>query len=218
MRWSKEDLDLLESSFQHKTNEEIAKLMGVCPKRVAKKISRLGWKRNYIHKYPDLPEELWKDFPDDATYEVSNLGRIRRKDNNYIIKPWYSSSDYYYVELGGKQYLAHRVVAITWIKNEKPGIKTEVNHINGDKADFSPSSLEWVTPSENMIHSFATGLNVGMFGVENPSSKLSTEQVKFIRSNLSMSSRCLAKKFSVDKGTILNIRNNKTYLSDTYFP
>lgn len=50
----------------------------------------------------------------------------------------------------------HRLVAIAFIPN--PFNKTDVNHINGNKADNRVSNLEWNTRAENVAHEFSTGL------------------------------------------------------------
>ena len=63
---------------------------------------------------------------------------------------------YHEVILNGKQYRVHRLVAETFIPN--PNNLPCVNHIDGNKQNNSVENLEWVTYSENTIHSFKTGL------------------------------------------------------------
>ena len=50
----------------------------------------------------------------------------------------------------------HRLLAQLYIPN--PENKPQVNHINGDKSDYSLKNLEWVTASENMQHAVNNGL------------------------------------------------------------
>ena len=52
----------------------------------------------------------------------------------------------------------HRLVTEAFL--DRPNSESwQVNHINGDKRDNRLVNLEYVTPSENMRHAYANGLN-----------------------------------------------------------
>lgn len=55
-----------------------------------------------------------------------------------------------------KTYNVHRLVAETFLG--KIPTNMQVNHINGNKFDNRLENLEIVTPSENSLHAFRTGL------------------------------------------------------------
>ena len=63
---------------------------------------------------------------------------------------------YHEVILNGKQYRVHRLVSEAFIPN--PNNLPCANHKDGNKQNNSVDNLEWVTYSENTIHSFKTGL------------------------------------------------------------
>lgn len=126
---------------------------------------------------PCLPlyGEVWKDIHEyNDLYQVSNLGRVRRKpfvDGNGIkrIEHCYSFSKLdtgyllmgfdYKLEDGLEVHecrLVHRIVATYFCDN--PEHKPEVNHIDGNKSNNKASNLEWVTRSENELHAYRTGL------------------------------------------------------------
>jgi hypothetical protein len=52
----------------------------------------------------------------------------------------------------------HTIVAKYYVNN--PNNLKEVNHINGNKKDFSIKNLEYVTHSENLLHAYRTGLQI----------------------------------------------------------
>lgn len=131
-------------------------------------------------------DEIWLPVVDYINYEVSNLGNIRSKNRSTTnsngithtyksinLKPSINKYGYYYVDLyanGNKRKMTvHRIVAIAFIPN--PDNKPEVNHKDGIKANCTVSNLEWLTHAENNRHAFDTGLNIGMFGSDNPKSK-----------------------------------------------
>jgi hypothetical protein len=55
-------------------------------------------------------------------------------------------------KIKSKNFFIHRLVAKTFITNNKPTKKKFVNHKDGNKENYHCDNLEWVTPSENNIH------------------------------------------------------------------
>ena len=110
-------------------------------------------------------EEIWKPVVGfEKYYKVSNLGNIFsiRSKRLLIVKPKYTG--YMDIELNiyGKVYYkrVHRLVAEAFIPN--PHHKEQVNHLDGNKLNNKVSNLEWATQSENMIHAYATGLEIAV--------------------------------------------------------
>jgi len=51
----------------------------------------------------------------------------------------------------------HRLVAQTYIPNSDPDNKPHVNHIDYDRTNYAIENLEWVSRSENTLHSAKIG-------------------------------------------------------------
>lgn len=111
-----------------------------------------------------MPKEIWKPVKDfEELYEVSNLGRVRSLRRNIIMKTRIRDDGYVACTLSNERKvqgkLVHRLVAEAFIPNHKN--KPEVNHIDGNKENNNVKNLQWVTPSENQMHSIMIGLRKG---------------------------------------------------------
>jgi len=101
-------------------------------------------------------QEEWRPvFGYEATYEVSNLGRIRSRrrqgTKGGLIKIYPGSRGYaccslrqYDVE---RSHDVHRFVALAFLGPKPPG--REVRHLNGDRMDPRAANLAYGTRSEN---------------------------------------------------------------------
>ena len=88
-------------------------------------------------------------------YYVFPNGTVYNKVRQSYVKPVINASGYTYVTIScnktKKNCYVHRLVAEHFIEN-KDIKKTQVNHKNKKRDDNRIENLEWVTPSENMIH------------------------------------------------------------------
>ena len=99
-------------------------------------------------------EEIWKDIKGyEGKYQVSNLGKV--KSLNYLrtgkegfIKMYDNKNGYLYVNLNGKMFRVHRLVAEAFIEN--PNKLTDVNHIDENKYNNCASNLEWMSHKDNV--------------------------------------------------------------------
>lgn len=130
--------------------------------------------------------EEWRPCVESPFYEVSSLGRVRSLPRRVrsgpppgmadrpgkVLNPTRLNTGYMQVKMHGKKYAVHRLVAAAFLPDAK---KPQVNHINGIRDDNRVENLEWVTASENHIHSYAV-LNrkrssLGAFGIMHPCAK-----------------------------------------------
>ena len=109
----------------------------------------------------------------------------------------------------------HTIVAELFVPKPLTEEKLEVNHKDFDRMNCLYTNLEWVTHLENIRYSVNSGRHYtnGFKGKNNPKSKLSENDVKEIRYNLSKkyTNIELAKMFGVCVTTISNIVNMKTW-------
>jgi hypothetical protein len=111
-----------------------------------------------------IMEEKWeKCIKESDDYYASNLGRIksyRKNSKGKILKQSNDFKNYKKVHIspfGKKMNIGvHRLVAYAFIAN--PENKKEVNHKDGNPSNNNVNNLEWVTSSENTVHSYNNGL------------------------------------------------------------
>lgn len=110
-----------------------------------------------------MSEEIWKDAVNGfSRYSVSDRGRVRNNEKDFICKTTFDKSKgYMVVNLKGDDDLrhvkgVHVLVAEAFLPN--PEHKRLVNHKDTDKTNNNLWNLEWNTDSENMLHAFRNGL------------------------------------------------------------
>lgn len=140
-------------------------------------------------------------------YEIMKDGKIFNKRFGRFVKPQPNSKGYGRVQLCGKFYFVHRLVAEKYIPN--PNNLPQINHKDGDKTNNSVENLEWVSNQENRNHAVKNGLHLQ--GEKCPWSKLTQENVDYIRTHKDMKRTELAKMFNVSRTTISGIINNHSW-------
>lgn len=106
------------------------------------------------------------------------------------------NSGYREVTINGTQERVHRIVAFAFFAFNK--WENFVNHINGNKLDNRIENLEWVTRSENTLHSFKNGLQKTISG----SPVYTDEEKLFIKMNLDKDYKYIAEHLNRNKETV----------------
>jgi NUMOD4 motif-containing protein/HNH endonuclease len=135
-----------------------------------------------------LDQEAWMGIPDWSFYEVSNLGRVRRKAgtpkcrNVRILKSHINDNGYPTVHLrqdgAEKQMQIHIAVALAFL-GEKPTPSHEVAHGDGDELNACLSNLRWATHAENEADKIIHGTR--LYGEVHPSARLTNDEVSKVR-------------------------------------
>lgn len=100
--------------------------------------------------------EIWKDIKGFRNiYQISNLGRIRRKDQRRVVTPvkldnGLKAIDLFYTKHESQRFLVHELTARFFIEN--PNNYTHVRHKNGLLHDNKWRNLEWYNPDDTVLN------------------------------------------------------------------
>ena len=162
-------------------------------------------------------KELWIPLLEYKGIEVSSIGRIRKAANKSrkerILTEFPKDRDGYcrcsVQKLDGTwtSQPVHRLVAKAFISN--PNNKPSVNHIDNNRTNNKVENLEWVTPKENVYHSYINGNR--QFNKEVPKKTLLTDfqisQIDKLRELYTVNQ--LAKLFNIEYQSLKNIIHKK---------
>lgn len=159
------------------------------------------------------PEEVWVPV-EGWPYLVSSVGGIRNARSGKRLKGRPKQFGHIEVQLSdegrSRTLWVHRLVAKAFIPN--PEGKPEVNHKNSMPWDNRVANLEWVTPEENVRHSFEHGF-LHRKGSKNAAHKLVEEDIPVIRKMLAdgLTPNHIAARYGVGGECIRKIRRGDTW-------
>lgn len=103
-------------------------------------------------------EEVWKSIPNyEGKYEVSSEGNVKSLNFNNtkkekLLKQYFcgkSKRRYLNVELSGKAFKVHKLVAMAFLKHIPNGHKEIVDHIDNNPTNNSINNLQLLSQREN---------------------------------------------------------------------
>lgn len=178
-----------------------------------------------IYKVTPNSMTAWKDIRGyEGIYQIASNGDIKsldrmdaagRKLTGKPKKTMTSNIGYIRVALTreciSNVFLVHRLVAESFIPNHDN--KTQVNHIDGNKANNDISNLEWVTASENIRHAVTTGLRVAARGSTHGNASMDEFKVRLVKSMIQegMGDTKIARSLEITRNAVKEIRANRTW-------
>ena len=165
--------------------------------------------------------EVWRAITDFEAYEVSSLGRVRRRVNGMtgakaglVLKPWRSASGKGYLTItlcadGKKPRRAVHILVCAAFHGPRPSPKHQAAHGNGNLLDCREDNLRWALPTENAADRIMHG--TANRGERHGMAKLSDASAQFIRETPRerASNRELAAVFGVSDSLISMVRRNR---------
>ena len=117
------------------------------------KLNHAG-KFKWSYERQNLDSEIWKKH-NSLNVQVSNMGRIKSPHSHITYGS--KSGNSCYLVYGTPAKPVHVIIAEAFLPN--PEKKPEVNHKDKNGSNNKVENLEWVTSSENKIHSHRTNSN-----------------------------------------------------------
>lgn len=151
---------LAPNNISEKAADSVGSLIG----KAAEK-NKIKYEFKWEYENNEIEGEIWEEihqhlinYPGDKYY-VSNLGRIKTPHNRITkgCPQFKGKNSYMTIGINGNTKLIHLLVASVFIPN--PDNKKIVNHKDKDKKNSNVNNLEWVTSSENAMHSINNGGN-----------------------------------------------------------
>lgn len=143
-------------------------------------------------------------------YMVSTAGRVYHRYLRRFMKPGLETSGYLFIILstrfGPKIIQMNRLVLMRFNPIANPD-DYQANHINGNKLNNHLYNLEWTTRSENIIHSYRTGLHIPKTSI--PES-LAIQVVELLKTN-QYQCKEIAKMLGVNENIVNSIKKKESW-------
>lgn len=103
----------------------------------------------------------WYEIPGVPRYLANTKGEILSVRNNIVTFGSFTGA-YKRIHIQGLGYVyVHKLIALAFYGPPKPGYHY-VNHKDGNKLNNTAANLEWVSPSENIYHSWSMRKNLSI--------------------------------------------------------
>lgn len=160
--------------------------------------------------------QIWKDIPGyEGYYKISSDGLVKRikpsnRNRGGILTATFDSKRYLQIKLtvngNSKTFKVHKLVMIAFAGDRPAGF--QINHKNGIKTDNRIENLEYVSPRQNMYHSYGVLSRQAVIGEASVNAKLTDENVRDIRRAFAdggITYTQLARLYNVSRYTISSV-------------